>query len=117
MIVEAGGVAAIVAAVRCHADAAEHACATLTKLAGVKTNRVVITAAGGVDAVVLALRKHKDADRVQDHGNRALRELLGSRAVSLASVWRDAPVIVPALILDARCAGLHRLSSRLAGCS
>jgi hypothetical protein len=80
----AGGVEAVVAAMRAHASDArvqERGCWALESLVYSNAeNRTRAGAAGGVEAVVAAMRAHASDARVQEHGCWALRNLGSNNA-------------------------------------
>ena len=78
-IAAAGGVEAVVAAMRAHAADAmvqQNGCGALASLAANSAeNKVAIAAAGGVEAVKAAMRAHSGDTAVQQWVNDTLREL------------------------------------------
>jgi hypothetical protein len=84
----AGGIEAVLAALRAHPGAAnvqERGCLALGNLAASHAaNQTAVAAAGGIEAVVAALRAHSGAANVQDYGCYALRLLAGTPARTAA---------------------------------
>jgi hypothetical protein len=81
----AGGVDAVLSAMRCHADVVgvqEHGCGAQLSLAAgsCDANQTAIARAGGLDVVLTALQRHADAVGMQLEGCGALESLAAARA-------------------------------------
>ena len=63
LIVRAGGVQSVLAAMRAHPGSTvvqEQGCAALCNLSGAADNKVLVARAGGIEVVVAAMRAHRD---------------------------------------------------------